>query len=76
MKSLSEIIDRLNHDKDLNSVVSVVNEVLLNEKKKLFNIDDLDIYLTSDELDKFSQKKKMMDNFYVRINYSLQGKLG
>jgi len=76
MKSLSEIIARLNHDKDLNSVVSVVNEVLLNEKKKLFNIEDLDIYLSSNELDKFSQQKKMMYNFYVRINYSLQGKIG
>ena len=41
MKCLSEIITRLNHDKDLNSVVSVVNKVLLNEKKRLFNIEDL-----------------------------------
>jgi len=46
-------------------------------KKRNYSISMiLDIYLTSDELDKFSQKKKMMDNFYVRINYSLQGKLG
>ena len=76
MKSLSEMMDRLNHDKDLNSVISVVNEVLINENKKIFNIDDLDIYLSSNELDKFSQQKKMMDNFYVRINYALQGKIG
>ncbi len=76
MESLSEIIEGLNHDKDLNSVVSVVNEVLARDNKKLFNIDDLDIYLSAKELDKFSQAKKMMDNFYVRINYSLQGKLG
>jgi len=71
LDKLSDIIDKLNHDKDLNMVVNAINPVLLKENKRTFKNNVLNIYLLINELDKFHQAKKMLDRFYVRIKYYL-----
>ena len=72
IESLNNIINKLNHNTDLNLIVDVIKT--FKSKENFFIKNDLNIFLFSSELDKFDNVKKMMKNFTVQINYTIEEK--
>ena len=67
----SNFTSSIKHGSQLNSIISKLNENRRSCKKKEFDKNNVTIKLTSDQLDKFKQKKTMKD-LTVEINYSIE----
>ena len=67
----SNFTSSIKHGSQLNSIISKLNENRRSCKKKEFDKNNVTIKLTSDQLDKFKQKKTMKD-LTVKINYSIE----
>ena len=66
-----DIIDSIKHTMDMNVLIEQINNFAKNRNNECFNKNNLNIILTAKELDKFSNSKKMRNDFRVHINYSL-----
>lgn len=73
IEGLYNIIEKLNHNTDLNMIIETISKIKLSEtsSQHIFSRDNLNIYLHAKELDKFDNVKKMMSDFCVQINFSL-----
>ena len=82
-KNLTEIIDEsdessqrnsitssIQHNAELNEIINDLNKIRERKGKTLFDKNNMIIKLTANQLDKFSNNKKM-PNLTVEINYSL-----
>ena len=69
--NIFDIIDSIKHTMDMNALIVQINKFTKNRNKEYFNKNNLNIILTANELDKFSNSKKMRNDFRVHINYSL-----
>ena len=67
----SNFTSSIKHGSQLNSIISKLNENRRSCKKKEFDKNNVTIKLTSEQLDKFKQKKTMKD-LTVEINYSIE----
>ena len=67
----SNFTSSIKHGSQLNSIISKLNENRRSCKKKEFDKNNVTIKLTSDQLDKFKQKKTKKD-LTVEINYSIE----
>ena len=85
-KNLTQIIDEsdeanqrgtisssIQHNAELNEIIRDLNVIRGRKGKTLFDKNNMIIKLTAQQLDKFSNHKKM-PNLTVEINYSLQWK--
>lgn len=66
-----QIIDSLNHSTNLNRIIKAVNKINKKKSRPLINTEDFSIKLNAFELDKFCDKKKMLQDFNMVINYSI-----
>jgi hypothetical protein len=72
IEGLYNIIEKLNHNTDLNVIIDTISQIKIKEtKSSTFTRDNLNIFLHANELDKFDNFKKMMKEFCVQINFSL-----
>jgi hypothetical protein len=72
--NLINIIQNLGDCTDLNSIISMINRLMAKKSKKKLDKDNLSISLSVEDLDKFDEAKKMMKDFNVKINFSLNDK--
>ena len=67
-----EIIDNLNNETDLNSLIESINKVRLKlNNKKIFDKNKMTVSFNNNEVDKFSNAKDMHKNFSVEVNFQL-----
>jgi len=69
IEQLYNIIDSLNYDTDLDTLIDTVNNIRIKNNRQTFSKNDLNISFRSTEVDKFSQYKKMHKEFSVNLNF-------
>jgi hypothetical protein len=72
IERLFNIIEKLDHNTDLNVIIDTISKLKITAKS--FTRENLNIILQASELDKFDNEKKMLKDFCVQINFSLQEK--
>lgn len=72
IERLFDIIEKLDHNTDLNVIIDTISKLKITSKP--FSKENLNIILHANELDKFDNEKKMLKEFCVQINFSLQEK--
>ena len=70
---INEIIDAQN-DTDLNKLIDTINKIRSKENLSTFNKSNINLSFKRNEVDKFTQSKKMHSDFSVDINFEIFGK--
>lgn len=71
MDEISEIIDKLNNESDLNFLIESINTIRMKENRKIFDKNHLLVSLNSKEVDKFFTEKNQHKNFSVDVSFQL-----
>jgi DNA-binding LacI/PurR family transcriptional regulator len=69
--TLIELIESLKRDPDLNKLIDGINLKAKQLNIPLFNKNEMNIKFSSNEFDKFTNAKSMLDNFGVCLNFTL-----
>lgn len=69
--NIYKIIEKVENQTDLTSIIMLINRHMTSKSKTPIDRNNLEINLTVKELDKFDNAKKMLENFQVKIIYSL-----
>ena len=72
-KERSQLITNQN-DTDLNKLIDTINKNRSKENLSTFNKSNINLSFKRNEVDKFTQSKKMHSDFSVDINFEIFGK--
>jgi hypothetical protein len=70
-KFLFDLINQLNHNSDLNLLISKINKIAEKDNHEIIDKQNLKINLKGDDLDKFDEYDKMLGTFGVEVTFKM-----